>query len=148
MTAHKEWVIEDEAQLATVAREIMSFIHPGDIVGLVGELGAGKTTLMKYVAAAMGIREVIKSPTFTLMNVYDLPVPIHGISKLVHIDAYRLSAGAGLETIGFEEEIAAGDAVAFIEWPPQEVLVSVRISIGNAPESRYARRITIHREPC
>ncbi len=98
--------------------------QPGQVIALQGDLGAGKTTLTQGIAAGLGIRARVTSPTFTLVNEYE------GQSgpRLVHIDAYRLGdetgrAVAESATFGLEEildrevlEEMNGGAVAVIEW--------------------------------
>jgi len=82
----------------------------GDVIALSGELGAGKTTLVRGLAQGMGFdSEVIASPSFTLVNEYEGPLP------LFHIDLYRLKDERELRDIGYEEYV--GEAgVAVIEW--------------------------------
>ena len=84
-------------------------IEPGDVVMLRGELGAGKTTLVRGAARALGVTEHVTSPTFTVAQRYAGRVPV------AHLDAYRLGV-ADDEELGLALE-AAENAVAFIEWP-------------------------------
>lgn len=82
----------------------------GDIVALAGELGTGKTTLVRGIAAGMGLEDTeVASPSFTLVNVYDGPLP------LFHLDLYRLDDEKELLNIDFEEYMR-GDGVTVIEW--------------------------------
>ena len=115
-----------EAETKKVAAEFAATLKGGDIVMLTGELGVGKTTFVKGVAAAFGIEESeITSPTFTLMNVYDItalkqqnsqPEP-KGIKTLIHIDTYRLEDAEELEKIGVEDYLGEKNTVCLIEWP-------------------------------
>lgn len=92
------------------------------IVGLSGDLGAGKTAFVKCVADVLGIRETITSPTFILEKVYTIPRgPLLGarFTKLVHIDAYRLEGGNEMHALGWEEIIADPQNLILIEWPEQ-----------------------------
>lgn len=82
------------------------------LVGLVGDLGSGKTAFVKGVAKALGVKENITSPTFVIEKIYPF-----GDRQLVHIDAYRLSSREDLETIGFEELVQDRKNLIFIEWP-------------------------------
>jgi len=84
----------------------------GDIVLLYGELGAGKTTLVKGLAAGFDVKSEITSPTFTLMNVYPA-----GGSNLVHIDTYRLKNEQELIDIGVEDYLGQPGSICIIEWP-------------------------------
>ena len=82
---------------------------PGTVLALVGPLGAGKTQLAKGVAEGLGIRSVVNSPTFVLMNEHE------GRLRLFHIDAYRLTEPEEALAAGLFDERQAG-GVAVIEW--------------------------------
>ncbi len=97
-------------ETTAVGRELARYLKPGDIVLLVGDLGTGKTTFVKGVAAGLRLKpDTVHSPTFVLMNVYDGRVP------LFHFDLYRLEPGDELNRLGFDEFLY-GDGVALIEW--------------------------------
>jgi tRNA threonylcarbamoyladenosine biosynthesis protein TsaE len=82
----------------------------GDIIALCGELGAGKTTLVRGLARGMGLKDgEVASPSFTLVNEYKGPLP------LFHVDLYRLEDEKGLLDIDYEEYIR-GNGVVVIEW--------------------------------
>lgn len=82
----------------------------GSVVALLGDLGAGKTTLVRSVAKGLGIDEVVQSPTFNIMKLY-----LKGNRPLIHIDAYRL---ADINTdIGLDEYIGYESGLTMIEWP-------------------------------
>ena len=81
----------------------------GSVVALLGDLGAGKTTLVRSVAKGLGIEEVVQSPTFNIMKLY-----LKGNRPLIHIDAYRL---ADINTdIGLDEYIGYETGITMIEW--------------------------------
>lgn len=88
------------------------------IIGLSGNLGAGKTAFTKCVAKELGIDEDVTSPTFVIMKIYSI-----GLSKsfpwkkLIHIDAYRLERGEELTVLGFEQLAKDADNLILIEWP-------------------------------
>lgn len=93
---------------------------------LYGDLGAGKTTLVKGVAQYFGVKKNITSPTFALMNVYEVKSKKYkafGLSssrrvkRVIHIDTYRLEDESKLIEIGVEDYIGAPDTVCLIEWP-------------------------------
>ncbi len=130
-----------------IAKKFASTLRRGDVVLLYGELGAGKTAFTKGLAEYFGIEKNITSPTFTLMNVYPLPLnpPLikrgttiganqispslqegatGGVNTLVHIDTYRLKNAQELIDIGVEDYLGASDAICVIEWPEkiQELL--------------------------
>lgn len=83
----------------------------GDVVALIGELGAGKTTLVKGIARGLGVEDnrAVKSPTFSLLNKYEGHVPVY------HFDAYRLQDTREMIDIG-SDEILFGNGVSIIEW--------------------------------
>jgi tRNA threonylcarbamoyladenosine biosynthesis protein TsaE len=85
------------------------------VIGLSGDLGAGKTTFMKSVAQALGVRATVTSPTFVIEKRY----PLRGttFSKLVHIDAYRLRNGQDLLLLDWTTTSADPRTIIFIEWP-------------------------------
>jgi len=84
-------------------------LKPGDVIALFGDLGAGKTTLTKGIAAGLGLDADIHSPTFTLIHEHI------GAVALYHVDLYRLSREQEVETLGLEEYIYR-DGVTVIEW--------------------------------
>lgn len=104
-----------------MGRCLAALLSPGDIVLLVGDLGVGKTTLVRAAARALGIEEPVTSPTFTLAQRYAGDPPV------AHVDAYRL-ASADDEELGLVMATIGEDAVAFVEWP--EALA------GGLPEAR------------
>lgn len=85
-------------------------VSGGEVLELVGDIGAGKTTLTKGIAQALGVNEPVQSPTFTISRVYDSPKGL----RLVHYDFYRLGE-AGI--MGDEiREAADDDSVIIVEW--------------------------------
>ena len=94
-----------------LGRQLAAALAPGDVVALYGDLGAGKTHLVKGICAALGVPEaIVTSPTVTIVNEYAGPVPIYPI------DAYRIKRPEELFEMGFEEYLR-GDGLALIEWP-------------------------------
>lgn len=107
-----KYLSESVNQTNMIAKKFVKTISKGDIVLLVGDLGAGKTAFVKGVVKALGgDEEQVTSPTFTIVNEYDLePFPVY------HFDLYRLNDPNELYNIGFEEYFY-GNGVCFIEWP-------------------------------
>lgn len=99
-----------------LGREIGLSLRPGDVVLLRGDLGAGKTTLTKGIAVALGVAAEIQSPTFTLVAEYLAPY-LGPDGWLLHVDLYRLAGDADLATVGLAEQLDRDDAVVVIEWP-------------------------------
>ena len=93
-----------------LGQRFVALCKPGSTFCLTGDLGAGKTTLVRGIAKALNIKSVVQSPTFNIMKVY-----FDGDKPLIHIDAYRL---ADLDTdIGLDEYIGYETGITVIEWP-------------------------------
>ena len=87
------------------------------VVALCGDLGAGKTTLTKSVAKALGIKIEVTSPTFVIEKIYGIPKNTKSrFSRLIHIDAYRLDSGHELDVLGWHEIVNDPKNVIFVEW--------------------------------
>ncbi len=99
-------------QLKEVARQIIPQLRPGLVVCFLGEMGAGKTTFIKVLLKQMGVEENIDSPTFALVNEYELP----DRTPVFHFDLYRINSLQEALDIGFEEYLDR-DALCLIEWP-------------------------------
>ncbi|MFO8008539.1 MAG: tRNA (adenosine(37)-N6)-threonylcarbamoyltransferase complex ATPase subunit type 1 TsaE [Candidatus Brocadiia bacterium] len=105
--------------------------RPGDVIGLEGTLGAGKTCFVKGLARGLGVGEQTRvlSPTFVLLRRYEGRLTVH------HFDAYRMADAAEMEAIGCEE-IFEGDGVSVVEWadhvagclPPDHFMVSIEVT--------------------
>ena len=108
----KKYISNSVEDTNKIAEEFARTIEPGQIVLLVGDLGAGKTAFVKGVVRALhGDPDQVTSPTFTIVNEYSLDdFPIY------HFDLYRLKNPNELYNIGFEEYFY-GSGVCFIEWP-------------------------------
>ncbi|MDD4271224.1 MAG: tRNA (adenosine(37)-N6)-threonylcarbamoyltransferase complex ATPase subunit type 1 TsaE [Patescibacteria group bacterium] len=103
-----------EKQTSNFAKKFSKKLTGGQIIGLTGNLGAGKTVFTKGLTLGLGIKKNIASPTFVLMKVY--PVNKHQIKFLVHIDAYRIKSTDDLIAIGAEEYFNRSDSLVVIEW--------------------------------
>ncbi len=137
--------VADEAALASLARRLVAVLPRPAFIALSGELGAGKTTLVKAVAAAAGIdpAEVI-SPTFGLIHEHPLPESGAGPARLLHADLYRLSGSDELHETGWDDAVAAATWV-FVEWPERAraALPRERIDVAIAIDSPSARTLTL-----
>lgn len=85
------------------------------IVGLYGNLGAGKTAFTQAVAKELGIKDFVTSPTFVIEKIYETKNP--NFKRLVHIDAYRLGNGRELQNLDFEQLTENKNNLILIEWP-------------------------------
>lgn len=111
--------IQNLQDLEAEAREFVSALHPkqdsATLVTLSGNLGAGKTAFTQAVARALGVLEPVTSPTFVLAKSYDLSGK--EFSKLVHIDAYRLTEGKDLKALDFIRTLEDPGTLVILEWP-------------------------------
>lgn len=133
-----ELISNDSSETMSLGFKIAKLANPGMVFCLTGDLGAGKTTLVRGVAQGLNIASVVQSPTFNIMKVY-----FNGNRPLIHIDAYRL---ADVETdIGLDEYIGYETGLTVIEWPMYiERLIPkqcVEINITNLGENQ--RKIVI-----
>lgn len=101
-------------QTFNFAKKFSKNLTGGQTLGLIGNLGAGKTIFAKGLARGLGIKKSLTSPTFVLMKVYQ--VKYKSIKQLVHIDAYRIKSASNLKAIGAEEYFNQPDTIAVIEW--------------------------------
>ncbi len=101
------WQTRNETQAA--GKRLGNLLQAGDVIALIGDLGTGKTTLTKGIAHGMGIRGMVQSPTFTLVQEY------RGNPPLFHCDPYRLEGAEDLVLLGFEEYFERG-GVVIMEW--------------------------------
>ena len=103
-------VLSDKPQeTIRYGRILGSVLKPGSVIGLVGELGSGKTCFVQGIADALGIRKAVTSPTFTLINEYKVDRPLY------HIDLYRLRGTEDAFGIGIEDYMDRPGITA-IEW--------------------------------
>ncbi len=108
------------------ARGLVPLPNRATVVGLVGNLGSGKTTFVQEVAKELGVSRFVSSPTFVIMKKYQIKNPPsfppllkgghRGDLFLVHIDAYRLKSGEELQKLGFAKLLANPAHLIFIEW--------------------------------
>ena len=133
-----------EADTFALGIKIGSEARPGQVYTLIGDLGVGKTAFTKGVARGLGIEEMISSPTFTIVQVYE-----EGRLPFYHFDVYRIADIEEMDEIGFEDYIYS-EGVSMIEWANviEEILPSFyqQITIEKNPEKGFDyRKITIER---
>jgi len=121
-----------------LGRALSETLSPGAVVALDGDLGTGKTHLVKGLAAGLGIPpETVRSPTFTILHAYD-----EGRLPLYHFDAYRIGDPSEFEAIGFAE-YAYGEGVTVIEWASRvaDLLPPDTLRLRLTHVSEHERRI-------
>ena len=126
-----KFITHNQDETKEIGHKLADLLPNGSVVLLKGDLGAGKTTLVRGVAEALGITEKVTSPTFNIMKLY-----LKGTKPLVHIDAYRLE-DHNVE-IGLDEFIGIDRGLTFIEWPDyisnlipsNPIIITIR-NIGN-----------------
>ena len=134
----KTLITNNELETIELGYKLATSLPNGAVVLLRGDLGAGKTTLVRGIAKGLHIKDVVQSPTFNIMKVY-----FKGDRPLIHIDAYRL---ADINTdIGLDEYIGYESGITVIEWPEfiKDLLPDDSISITILRKGDEIREITI-----
>ena len=132
------------AATEAIGESLAGRLRPGDVVLVSGELGAGKTTLIRGACRALGISEPVVSPTFTIGRRYRGRVPVS------HLDLYRLDE-LGSEEPGLLDDYLTPDSVTFIEWPDTAdrelerdgVRVAARVELSHAGGDRREVRVSL-----
>ena len=123
---YREIIIDGLSEMEYFAKQLGNEVFPGFLLCLEGDLGAGKTTFTKFFGKEMGVEDIINSPTFTIMKIYD------GDLELFHMDVYRLQGiGADYDL----EEYIYGEGVCVIEWykniieslPKEKLVIEIEI---------------------
>jgi len=140
-----EYSTQSGADTVEVGRKLVSLLNPPQLLLLRGELGTGKTTLVKGIAQALDAAEPdeVTSPTFTLLHEYDGTRNGKPI-KLYHLDVYRLEGERQLESLGLEE-LLTPDALVLVEWGEKFKSIKKRATgeIAITSEGGDARKITV-----
>ncbi|MCR1955171.1 tRNA (adenosine(37)-N6)-threonylcarbamoyltransferase complex ATPase subunit type 1 TsaE [Clostridioides mangenotii] len=101
--------LKDEEATKSYGFKLGGLVKKGNIICLLGDLGAGKTTLTQSFAKGLGVDDYVTSPTFTIVNEYDGRIPLY------HFDVYRIGSSDEMYDIGYDEYINS-DGVCIIEW--------------------------------
>lgn len=119
-------------------RWLGAWVEVGDVVALYGELGTGKTVLVKGLSEALGVKEIVESPTFTIVAEYDGRIPLY------HMDLFRMSGLEEILRIGYEEYVY-GDGVCAIEWAEkiQQLLPERRLDIRLFHVAEHERKMEV-----
>lgn len=120
-----EFISRSADQTRRAGLRLGNLLQPGDLIGLIGDLGAGKTTLMQGITSGWGSLDQVTSPTFVLVNVYRRP----NQERLFHLDTYRLNSSA--EAHDLDIDFMLENSALVIEWAEkiQEILPKNRLWI-------------------
>ena len=138
----KALILLDEQGNEVSPLEILQKTEPHRVYAFEGQMGAGKTTFIKSLCEAMGTMDVVNSPTFAIVNVYDVEQPYCG--EVYHFDCYRLKDIREAMDFGAEEYLYS-DNYCFIEWPRmmETLLPDNTIWINITPLENGDRKLTI-----
>ena len=127
---------------AVSALEILRAVEPHRVLAFDGQMGAGKTTFIKKLCEEMGTDDVVNSPTFAIVNVYDVERPYRG--EVYHFDCYRLKDIREAMDFGAEEYLYSGN-YCFIEWPEmiEPLLPDDTVYIRIVPQENGDRKLII-----
>ena len=134
----KRLAIDSEDQLHEVAAALLEALDGRTVVALRGEMGAGKTTLVRSVAEQLGASDQVTSPTFALVNQYE---GAEG-ERIFHFDFYRIEDEREAFDLGYEEYFYSGD-LCFVEWPEKieglmpDSVMEVRITVEGPTERSF-----------
>ncbi|MEK7873653.1 MAG: tRNA (adenosine(37)-N6)-threonylcarbamoyltransferase complex ATPase subunit type 1 TsaE [Chloroflexota bacterium] len=139
MTSVLDITTDSPRETQEIGKSLGSLLRGGEVIYLVGGLGAGKTCLTQGIAWGVGVQEFVRSPTFVLVNQY------RGRLTLYHVDLYRLESAAEVLDLGLEE-VFAGQGVSVVEWadraPTELAPEHLRIELTTlGPERRRLRLV-------
>ena len=135
-------VLYNEQGQEVSALEILRTCEPHRVFAFDGQMGAGKTTFIKQLVEEMGTEDIVNSPTFAIVNVYDVEQPYKG--EVYHFDCYRLKDIREAMDFGAEEYLYSGN-YCFIEWPEQiaTILPEDTVWIRIVPQENGDRLVMI-----
>lgn len=124
----KTFTTNSREETRNLGKSFATSLKPGSIVGLFGNLGTGKTQFVMGICEGLGVQTHVGSPTFTIINEYQLPV-----GRVAHIDLYRINTPAEAAALGFEEYFD-DQTICLIEWADKVLPI--------LPQDRYDVEIT------
>jgi tRNA threonylcarbamoyladenosine biosynthesis protein TsaE len=130
--------VKSAAEMVVFGKRLADVLKGGDVVELIGDVGAGKTTLTKGIAKGLGADEDVQSPSFTISRLY----PVRANLTLVHYDFYRLT-DPGIMKQELDEVVHNQKAITIVEWGSivTGVLPADRLQLTIVPLTEEARRI-------
>ncbi len=130
----------DETQ--RLGKDFASNLKKESIVALFGELGSGKTQFIKGICSGLGVKEIVNSPTFIIINEYSSP----SFGKIFHFDFYRMKSTDEILSLGFEDYLSS-NCLLLIEWPEliKDILPkhTAKVFLSHSPNSESEREIKI-----
>lgn len=134
----KTFTTKSAEETIELGRKIGKLLEQGDVIAMQGTLAAGKTTITKGIAEALGVKDTITSPTFCLISEYEGKMPLY------HMDVYRLDGGEDFVNLGTDDMIY-GNGVSIIEWSEKimDELPKKTIILKLEPQEDGSRIITI-----
>ena len=140
---HVNIEIHDATGVEAAARTFVQAMGDGTVFAFYGNMGVGKTTLIKAICKELGVNEAVTSPTFAIVNEYRLPdgAPVY------HFDCYRVEKLEELFDLGFEEYVY-NNALCFIEWPElvEPLLPEGTVNVTIRERDDASRLVEINRE--
>ena len=110
ISAESGIITDSPHETGKLAGRVARKLRPGSVLALHGDLGSGKTCFVQGLAEALGVDEIVNSPTFTIINEYQ------GRIRLYHVDLYRIKSAAEAEALGLDD-VLGGEGIIAIEWP-------------------------------
>jgi len=149
----KKFLTKSPAETKKLAAKIVKHLKGGTVLGLIGDLGSGKTVFVQGLAKALGVKKTVNSPTFVIMKIYDIRESRIAnrdsritIRQLIHVDAYRINNYQELLDIGLGEYLNKKDNLVVIEWADRvsEIKKSpnyweIKFSIGKNDKTRIIK---------
>ena len=137
----------DQATVESLAARLAAVAPPAGILSLRGALGAGKSTFARAFLRSLGVTGTIRSPTYTLIEPYDVEDSPRGPGRVLHLDLYRLADPEELDYLGLRDEL--DEALLLIEWLEQargELLADLELSLDGGPQRPESRDVSLRAE--
>lgn len=133
-----------ERQTFNIGKKLSKILHGGEILALYGGLGSGKTSFVKGLAAGLGIKQTVNSPTFVIYKQYPFMIG-QKVFHLCHFDLYRISKARDLDQLGIGELMKSENNVIVVEWPDaikklmKNKAINIHFSYGEKVNQRKIR---------
>ncbi|MBN2884431.1 tRNA (adenosine(37)-N6)-threonylcarbamoyltransferase complex ATPase subunit type 1 TsaE [Patescibacteria group bacterium] len=143
MNSIKEYISHSPEETFAIAQKFAGTLKGGEVLALFGNLGAGKTAFVQGLAAGLGVKVQVNSPTFAIMKLYQANRA--KIKQLCHVDTYRLSSSSELSDIGISDYFNQADTITAIEWAEKvkDILPKELIVIKLVASEENIRKIEI-----